>query len=80
MPSLKDMQVAIPRCDRLTRAGTSSEYTACLRPMRWTGIYTAPKPYGSWICVLHGPIMDGEEAAMRAGYLSRITVESEAAA
>ena len=79
MPSLADMQAAIPRCDRLTGAPGSDRHS-CLRPLRWSGQYPlVGESYGSWVCPKHGPMMSGADAALRAGYISMISVDREAA-
>jgi hypothetical protein len=75
MPTLADMEAAKPKCDRL--CGSLAARGACGRPMRWT-VLTSPTD-GVWSCLLHGPILSGLDAALRAGYISYIYVESEAA-
>jgi hypothetical protein len=78
MPSLSLMQASVPRCDRAI--GPGGVVTMCDRPMRW--IAEPPAAWiktesGVWSCPKHGPVMDGHEAAARAGYVAeRIVVEA----
>lgn len=46
--------------------------------MRWV---TLTDPFdGVWQCAVHGPLLSGMDAALRAGFISRIHVEPEAEA
>jgi hypothetical protein len=76
MPTLADMEASVPRCDRL--CGTLAARGPCGRPMRWQ---TLTDPHdGVWICILHGPMLSGVDAALRAGYIPWVRVEEEEAA
>jgi hypothetical protein len=76
MPTLADMEAAKPKCDRL--CGSLAARGACGKPMRWQTL-TDPQD-GVWVCVAHGPMMSGLDAAMRAGYISYIYVEMDSEA
>jgi hypothetical protein len=69
------MEAAIPRCDRLT--GPLATRGPCCLPLRWVAL-TDPME-GVWCCAAHGPMMDGTDAAMRAGFLAYVYVEPDAA-
>lgn len=74
MPSLCDMQAARPKCDRA--CGPSSDVRMCGVSMRWFAetpqAWIADAVGGVWVCRKHGPMMDGREAAERAGYAVEI--------
>lgn len=75
MPTLADMQASLPKCDRL--CGPLSERASCGKPMRWFAeppgtLFTHEPVNGVWVCPKHGPVMDGREAAERAGYIEAV--------
>ena len=73
MPSLATLQASVPRCDRVTNQMSTGPLRACDKPLRW---YAATDPMdGVWTCPEHGPMMDGVDAALRAGFLSVVVVE-----
>lgn len=78
MPCLADMEASRPRCDRAI--GLGGVVSMCDRPMRWHAAVPATwieTETGVWVCAKHGPVMDGHEAAARAGYVAdRIVVEA----
>jgi hypothetical protein len=75
MPSRADILASTPSCDRL--CGPLQARGACGKPMRWV---TATDPQeGLWCCRVHGPILSGVDAALRAGFISYIYVEPDAA-
>lgn len=62
MPSRCDMEAAVPKCDR--PVGLYAKVRPCAKPLRWHEI----SGQGKWVCPVHGPVMSGLEAAVRAGY------------
>jgi hypothetical protein len=74
MPTLADMEAAVPKCDR--PCGALAMRGACGQSMRWVTL-TSPTD-GNWVCAMHGPMLSGEDAAIRAGFRPYVA-ESEAA-
>lgn len=75
MPTLADMEAATPRCDRLK--GPLATRGPCCLPLRWVALTGGHD--GVWVCGAHGPMMDGTDAALRAGFISWVSVEDKAA-
>jgi hypothetical protein len=74
MPTRATWLASVPKCDRL--CGSLAARGACGRPMRWQTL-TDPQE-GVWVCQVHGPMLSGLDAAMRAGFVSWIRVEEAA--
>lgn len=61
-----------PKCH--VERGPHSDRIPCGLPLRWEMAKTPED--GLWWCRLHGPVLDGVDAALRAGYLSFVYVEA----
>lgn len=72
MPTRATWLASTPKCDHLR--GGFGHRIPCDLLLRWVSLSDGD---GIWCCKLHGPMMSGMDAAMRAGYIS--VVHSEAA-
>jgi hypothetical protein len=84
MPTRSDWIAATPRCT--TTTGPLNTPRLCDQRLRWADralglAMPRNEDYmdGSWCCSRHGAVMSGTDAAMRAGFLAYVMVESEAA-
>lgn len=66
MPTLASVQDATPKCDLI--AGRGNMIRPCWQPLRFAVVPGA----SCWFCPVHGPIMSGREAAVRAGFAAEI--------
>lgn len=74
MPTRADWLAATPKCS--TMRGPLSDRIPCGLALRWEPL--ADPTQGVWCCKLHGPVLDGVDAALRAGFLSYVYVEEAA--
>lgn len=77
MPTRADWLAATPKCERLH--GPLSRRVPCDKPLAWVYMQD-DSTNGAWCCGVHGPMLSGFEAAVRAGFLHVATVALEEAA